>query len=865
MRSLLARLIGTFRRRDGDLEAEFESHLQHEIDAQLGAGLSPAEARRAALLKLGPAEPAKELYRDRQGLPFLETLAKDLRHGARRLRQHPVFAAVAILSLALGIGANTAIFSVVNAILLRPLPGADPDRLTALYTSDFSGPAPGANSYADFVDIRDQARDIFESITAFAPFGASYVSAGRSEVVFCELTSEEFFSALGVKLALGRGFLARETAPVTVISHEFWTSRFQRDLGVLGRTLALNGSLFTVVGVAPPKFSSPLRVLRIDAWIPHQFQALARPGETRADGRGNRGTMILARLRPGVTLPQAQARLDTLAQQFFQAYPEWANIDKQARSLTIYSEADSRVPPFARLPAIGFLGMLTAVVILLLLIACANLGNLLLAQSSARRHEMSIRLAIGGSRPRLIRQLLTESLLLSLGGGAAGILIAVFLTRALAAFRPPLPVPVRLDLALELPVLAGAALLSILAGLAMALVPALAATRPQPPSGRAPRVTWRGSLVVTQTAASVLLLVVAGLFIRSLAGAYAVPVGFDPSGVTIAEVDLQLTGYTEARGRAFFQAALERFPAAGLSESPVLSLQAQRRTRVAVAGYTPGRGEDMEYHFSTVSPGFFQFLGVPLEQGREFARGEKNHAVVNRAFARKFWPGESAVGKRVRRGDEEGTDPYLEVAGVVADARLVSFSEAALPMIFFSTEENYAPSMALHVRGVSSVQALREELLRLDPNLPLLNVMTMNQNLAAALLPMRVARDLIGAFGLLGLALAAIGIYGLLAYSVARRTREIGVRVAIGASSGAVLRAVLAQGLRLVLAGAIVGLAAAFAVTRLLASFLYGISPGDPVTFGGVALLITGVALAAAAGPARRALRINPTEALRYE
>jgi predicted permease len=721
------------------------------------------------------------------------------------------------------------------------------------------------NSYPDFLDVQAQASSVIQSAAAYRTMSASYLHGDRTELIHCELVSDSYFQTLGVAFPLGRQFHAKEDEPAVVISHQFWRSRFNSDPSVIGRAVTMSGNRFTVIGVAPEEFRSPLRILRVDAWFPTQFMSLLSGRSDSLDERGSRGYFMFARLQPGATVEQARSRFQALATQLHRAYPQsWTNIRNEPRQFTVIPESESRLPPGFRLPALAFLALLLSVVLLLLLIACANLASLLLAQAAARAQEMAVRLSLGAGRRRLIRQLLTESLLLAFFGGIAGVVLSLFLTRALMLFRPPMPVPIQLDLVLEPRVLVFSFLISILAGLLMSLAPAFFATRLRPPSGRFPRVTLRGALVVAQTAACVFLLITAGLFVRSLTNAYSLPLGFDTANLALIDIDLQLNNYNQERGKTLYRQMLDAFPEAALANEPLLSLQAQQRTLLTVDGHAPSPGEDMEHYYNSVSPGFFTLMRVRLFAGRDLQAADRNAVLVNRAFAQKFWPGRNAVGRRIARGG--GPQPeWREIIGVVEDARFVSFSDPTIPTVFFSFTDFYSSDMTLYVRGSGGAETVRRRLLQIDRNLPILNAISMDQNLGITLLPLRIAGTLIGSFGILALILAAVGVSGILAYAVQQRTREIGVRIAIGAATRDILALVLRQGYRLVTLGAAIGLAAAIALTRLFEFFLYGISPTDPITFVGVVALLALITLIASLTPARRALRIQPTEALRYE
>ena len=820
---------------------------------------------------------------------FLGAWWQDLRYAVRMLAKNPGFTAVAVVTLALGIGANTTIFSLANAILLRPMAGKNPGELVSVYTSDFSGPPYGSSSYPDYRDFRAQSQEVLTGLAACTPFPISWRSGERTEVVFAELVSANYFGVLGVEPLRGRMFLPEEDAatpsgPVVVASHGFWQKRFGGDPNLVGQSVILNGLAYTVVGVAPPAFTGGLRVLQVDLWVPSVMQPQAMPGNDRLDNRGARSYMLFGRLRPGVTQQQAQTRFTVLAGQLQSAYPdEWTDLRKQGRRITLVEESRSRVPPQVFLPVTGFLGLLLAVVGAVLLIACANLASLLLARATARRKEVAIRLAMGAGRWRLVRQLLTESWVLSMLGGAAGLLVAAWVTGLVALFRPPVPVPIALDLRPDFRVLLFTFAAATLTTLAMGIAPALQATRGEITAalketrivgGGRRRWSLRNLLVAGQTAACLVLLIGAGLLLRSLQKAYSLDLGFDPDRMALLQFELKLLGVDEPRGRLLQEQIVERAGAipgvrsAVLAEVPLLGLEAQQRRGFEVEGYAPRTNEDLELHNNTVGPGYFAALGIRLLRGREFTPQDRTGAapvvIVNEAFARRYWPGQNPLGKRLRSGRDR-----MEVISVAANARYVSFSDDSLPVVFQPLLQYYSSSATLHVRTAGDpaafLPALRRELLQVEKNLPVMASLTMWDNVGTSLLPARAAGVVFGVFGLLALVLAAVGIYGVTAYAVSQRTAEIGIRMAMGAGPREAVKLILRQGLRLWLWGAAVGLALAIGVTRFLSSLLYGVSALDPVAFAAVLVMLLAVAALACYVPARRAARVDPMTALRYE
>ncbi|HEU0178227.1 MAG TPA: ABC transporter permease [Blastocatellia bacterium] len=827
----------------------------------------------------------------------MQTLWQDLRYGARMLWKQPGFTLIVALTLSLGIGANGVIFSLVNALLLRPLPVEKPSELAAIYTSDFSGGGLGVSSYPDYVDFRDRNR-VFAGLVAYQfPQPLSLNIDGTNERMFGEIVSGNYFSALGLKPSLGRGFLPEEDrtpgeSAVAVISHKLWQTRFGGDPATVGRSVKINGHPFIIVGVAPEKYTGLLRGFAADWWIPAMMIGQAVPGTEHLTKRDNRGFLVMGRLKPGVTLQQAQADFNSIAAQLYKEWPQdWENIRRQSRSVSVTPESEARLLPEMRMPIVIFMALLMSVAGLVLLIACANIANLLLARATARRKEIAIRLALGAGRWRLIRQLLTESVLLSMLGGMAGLLLAGWGADLLMAFRPPFQIPVELDLQADWRVFVFMFGLSLLTGIVFGLTPALAASRPdviaslKDETGAATTGgrTWRlrGALVVAQVALSLLLLICAGLFLRSLRNASSIDPGFDADNLLALSMDLRLQGYDETRERNFTDQLLERVRAlpgvvsASLTDRLPLDLDGAWRG-VTIEGYTPQPGESTGINSSFVAPGYFETLRIPLLRGRTFQRQDGANApgvaLVNESFARRYWPGQSPLGKRIQMGAvRSGVNdaPYLTVIGIVKDGKYVSLGEEAAPFIYFNMAQNVglSPTLVVRTQGdpLNSLAAVRGEVAALDKNLPLYDVKTMRQHLGLALLPARLAGSVLGVFGMMALALAAAGIYGVMAYSVAQRTREIGIRMALGANARDVLRLVTRQGMTLVAIGMAIGLTSALALTQLLKSLLLGVSSTDPLTFAVIALLLIAVALLACWIPARRATKVDPMIALRCE
>jgi predicted permease len=816
---------------------------------------------------------------------MMETLVQDLRYAARRLLRSPGFTAVAILSLALGIGANTTIFSFVNALFLQPLPVKDPHEVVAVFTSDYSGPLYGGSSFPDYVDFRTRT-DVFAGLAAFTIAPISFSDGSRTDRVFAELVSANYFEVAGVAAGRGRLLRAAEdgqpaSAPVLVLSHGLWQRRFGGDPGVIGRQFAVNGQPFTVVGIAPARFKGLMRGMAVDLWVPLTAPAAASPA--RLKSRGSRWLFTLGRLKQGVSLEDAQARLSVLAAQLRQSFPDnWTDVRKNTRVITVLPESGARFMPAARGAVLGFFSLLLAVVALVVLMACTNIASMLLARAAARRRETAIRLSLGASRTRLIRQLLTESLLLSLVAGAAGVLLALWATDLLMAFRPPVPFPFELPLTIDARVLGLTLLVSTLTGLAFGLVPALQASRPDmvpalkdeaAAGGAASSWSPRQLLIVAQVALSLVLLVGAGLFVQSLRNAHRIDLGFEPRNLLLVSIDPALVGYKAEARPELYRRILERTRAlpgvlsASLSTHVPLGLSGQRRG-ISIEGYEPDAGEDMEVNTYSVGPGYLATMGIPLARGREFEESDARVVVVNEAFVRRYWPRADALGKRISLAGPDS--PPSEVVGVARDAKYKMLGEDPLPFFYVPVGQIRSnDSVTLHVRTASDparlAAAVRRELRAVDASLPVFDVTTMTDHLGIALLPARLAGGLLGGFGFAALLLAAVGIYGVMANSVSRRTREMGVRIALGARAADLLSMVIRQGMRLAAAGLAIGLLLALGATRLLGSLLYGVSASDPLTFTLVPALLCATAFLACYIPAHRAARVDAMIALRNE
>jgi len=824
----------------------------------------------------------------------MDALLQDIRYALRTLGRSPSFTLVAALTLALGIGANTTVFSLVNAVLLRPPAGvASPERLVGIYTSDYSGPPYGTSSYPDVEEFARQ-RDVFSGVMAYAP---ELVAVGRGDATerrSGELVSGAYFDVLGVRPAFGRFFAPDEArlgapAPVVVVSHAFWRTQLAANPAAVGRTILVAGRPLTVIGVAPQGFTGMIRGLAADVWLPLPTGAALGLGVRSPRDLAERGARLLwtvGRLRPGVTREQAQEHMAVVARQLHAAYPDaWTDVTSATRRVTLLPERATRVPPQARGPALGFAALLMTTVGIVLLICCANVANLALARALRRGREIGVRLSLGASRARIARQLLTESVVLATLGGVGGLLATLWAVDLVATVRLPLPVPIRIDLQPDARVLGFSVAVTLATAVLFGLAPALRASRrdvaavlkgttPIDELGRR-RVTLRGALVVVQVALSFLLLASALLLVRTLREAATMDPGFRADHMLLADLERPAGGLGEIDPTRLSLAVRDRLAAVpgvrAVTWAAFVPLDVNwARRGASVRGYQPARGEDMEFHFNAVGPGYFGTMGIPLVSGRDFTDADRPGApgvvIVNESFARRFWPGQNPVGKRVSfRGDG---GPFLEVVGVARDGKYRSLAESPLPFVYAAALQE-AHGMVLHVRTVdapaSYIPAIRRAVSEAAPGFMLVRPRTMEQHVGSALLPQRVAGSVLGLFGLVALLLASLGLYGVVAYAVAQRTHEIGVRVALGADRGRVVRFVLRHGMRLSAVGLAVGVPLAWATTRLLSGLLLGGRTGDPAVFATAAAVLAGVALVATYVPARRAARIAPMEALRYE
>lgn len=812
----------------------------------------------------------------------------DLKFGLRMLLRKPLLTIGISLSLALGIGANSAVFSLVDAVLFKPLNVGNPSRLVSVYTSDYSGAQYSASSYADFNDFRNKS-DVFENLAAFTEMSTTLRSGNRSEPAYGLLVSSNYFDLLGVKAALGRTFLTEEdqTSGMLVVSHKFWQREFAGDPALVGKTVTLNNNSFTVIGITPEGFSGIDLGRSPEIFVPMKMSAQLgfEPGFTTS--RAVRQFSIIGRLNPNVSESQAEASLDMMARQLAAAYPDtWKERNQQPRRISLIAEHYARVPPEARQILTGLAGLFTVLVILVLLIACSNISNMLLARAAARQREMAVRRALGASRRRLIKQLLTESLQLSLIGSILGILLApISIKLLIAALLPASATSLPIDIGINQRVVLLTLAIGLFTGLIFGLVPALHASgadlllamKAESPGLRTGqrRFGIRNLFVMSQISASLLLLIVAGLFIRSLQKTQQVDLGYDVDKVLTVRPEAEiLNGRETAPQLVFYDQMLERVrtlpgvEAASLADF-IPSGNGRRFTTIDVENYTPHPAEDMDVLNGVVATDYFKTMGMTLLAGREFTdhdnEGAPRSVIVNDALVRRYWPGQEALGKHITIA---GGRP-LEVVGVVKNATAYIFQEGASPFFYLPLLQNPSAGMTLHVRSkgdpMALLPAVRNGIDAMGQNVMLQDAATLSDHLSESLIMLRVVSTLTGLFGLLALALALVGVFSVVNYSASRRTREIGIRLALGAQRVDILRMILKEALFIVLVGVSAGLFMAIASGRLLASLMFENSGIDASVYIVVALMLIGIAMLACFMPAYKATKVDPSDALRHD
>jgi putative ABC transport system permease protein len=812
----------------------------------------------------------------------METLFKDVRHGIRSLLKHPGFTTIAVVTLALGIGANTAMFSVINAVLLRPLPYHEPDRLVTIWEEmPQRGMYEIPVSFANLRDWVDQTKTL-DQISAYTFTNLNLSGVGEPARLGAVRSSANLFSLVGAAPLLGRLFLPEEDKEganrVVILGHALWQSRFGSDSAIIGRSLTLDNQKHTVVGVMPSGFQFPVgfgylgKVLNdpIDLYVP-----LAATGKEL--GRGHYSFFAMGRLKPGITIDQARAEMTTIEGRLEQQYPD-TNTGIGIKLVPTQEQTVKAIRPA--------LLVLLGAVAFLLLIACANIANLMLARGASRQKELAIRAALGASRLRVVRLLLSESLMLSLAGGCLGLLLAVWGTNALVALAPD-NIPRLNEVGVDARVFGFTLAVSLVTGIVFGLVPALHAAKPdlnealkeglRGSMGSASGKRTRSVLVVVEVALSLVLIIGAGLMIKSFLRLQQMNIGFNPDHVLAVSVSLPSSRYPEDRQQvAFFQEALERLQSlpgiqsAGATTGLPLTLDIHGSDFRIEGHPEPEAGKEMIINTRSVSPGYFGTLGISLIKGRDFSDRDKSEApaaaIINDELARIYFSGEDPIGKRISFDDRQS---WISIVGIIGDVKQLGLDSSAKPEVYFPYLQVVAPEMSLVIRTSSNplslAAALKSQIQMIDKDLPIDDAKTMQQLLAESSSGRRFNMLLLSVFAAVALVLAIVGIYGVMSYTVARRTHEIGIRVAVGAQPLDVFRMVIGQGMKLAIIGVACGLAGAFGLTRLMTTMLFGVEPTDPATFVSIAVLLTGVTLVACYIPARRATKVDPLVALRYE
>jgi macrolide transport system ATP-binding/permease protein len=866
-----------------DLSEELQFHLQNQIDEYVAQGMHPEDARHAAFRSLGGIEQAKEECRDARGVNVIDNFSQDVRFGLRMMRRSPGFSIPAILCLTLAIGANAAVFSWVEGILFRPYPlVSHQERLVAL-AGTARDEKSTETSWPDLLDLQRNCK-LLDSLFVSKITGATLNIGERADVTTGSIVSANYFDAIGIHPILGRGFEPGEDAgrsahPVAVISYQLWQSRFKGDPEIIGKTQRFNNVVHTIVGVAPQGFYGTFVGWAMHFWVPASMEEAFEAGGYKLEDRGARWAEAYVRLKPGITRDQAQQEISVLASRLEADYPD----TNRGRSIklwplwqTPFNNAGTLLPT---------LEIMLAVVFFVLLIACANVGNLLLVRSFARRHEMTVRLAIGAGRSRLLKQLLTEGLILSVFGAAGGMLVAYWCRHALV-----LLFPVRSGIAMHLPgeidgrVLALSAGVCLIATLIVGLVPAFQ-TRSLDLAGAlkaesfgvvgaSGRAWVRSSLVVLQVCLSFILLVGAALLMQSLQKIRSTSPGFSTTDVLETGVSLVAAGYDVPRAKTFQDELIDRVrslpgvESAAYARLAPLGYGSYSSTPIAVDGYEPPPNEQPTAQYNQVSPAYFGTLGIALISGREFTRADDENAplvaIVNETMVTRYWRGQNPIGQRLQVKGK-----WVQVVGIAADSKYASMRESPKPFFYVPLRQDFVRGPGLNIRTAQPLQtiqaAVTREVRAIDNNLALYEMITLQEQVDRSTSPQLVAVTLVAVLGGLALLLASIGLYGVMSYAVSQSTRELGLRMALGAGASNLLGLVMSRGLALMLTGVVIGVAVALGLTRLLGNLLYKVSPRDPLAFGSAFAVMTIAALAACFLPAWRATHTDPMRALRTE
>ena len=889
---ILNRLINGFRRLihkarfERDLHGELHAYLEAAIDRKVSAGMTRAEAERVARVEMGSMEAVKDGARDVGWESLVEAFWQDTRYAARLLWRNPLFALTAALSLAVGIGATTTIFTVANGLLLRAAPGvSDPSRLVDISRTERGQPISNPLiAYRTYLDLRERVSTL-DALYAQQgqPEPMIMGKGGDAERIFATVVTASYFDVLGVSPAAGRLFgrddsEERGASPIVVLSHGFWKRRFNADPSIVGRTVQLNGEPFTVVGVASEEFRGT-SLVALDVWVPLGAKAF---DDGFLTSRMSEWGLVGGRLKPDASIGQVAAELDAIGRALSSDYPN----ESRGRGFLVASA--SPIPPSMRLVAAGFFALLMALVSLVLIVTCANVAGILLARAAARRREIAVRIAIGAGRARVVRQLLTETLLLFLIGGGAGLLFARGMTSLLIKLLPAFEVPVALSLPLDGRVLAFALALSLTAAVLSGLAPALHVSKADvvtglkdESQGPSDRLRVRNTFVVAQVAFGMVLVITAGVLGQAMGRVVSIDQGFDSRGVETASFDLSQAGYTDTTGLMFARELADRLRKMSGVQSVALSDQVPLRGMAGgpliAPGVPPPDAGQFFGAWNIVDTGYFGTLRIPLVAGRDFNAGDRAGtqpvAIIAESGARRLWPGQNPVGKRIQRKatgpDGPGGLTTLEVIGVARDLRLVARGGGPPPIVvYLPLGQKYTPHITILARmaeGQHATPAIGAVLRSLNADFPPATARPLDDENGPVQVQLRVAASVAASVGLVALLLAAMGIYGVTAYAVTRRTREIGIRIAMGAQHSDIVRLVLGQGMALVLVGCVIGVALAAVATRLLTRLSFGAKPLDPVVFGGAVMLFGVIGLAACYMPVRRATQIDAMEALRYE
>ena len=874
---------------DQELDEELRYHVEQKTQQYMAAGMVSQEARRAALLEIGGLEKRKEECRDARQVTWLQDFLQDIHYGLRILRKSPGVTFVVVIALALGVGANTSIFCVVNGSLLRPLPVPSPEQITVLAIQQKDAPVGSSGfSYPEFVDFRKQANTVAD-IFGIALGTVQFTANDHSEECSANYVSGNFFAALGLQPAAGRLYVPSEAETpgeplLVVLGYGYWQKRFHGDPRAIGMQILVNGRSATIIGVAPRQFQGMYSIFETHVYLPMSAMIQEESASLFWDNRDRRRILGFGRLKPGITLREAQSSLDVITARLARQYPatdKWFTV----RAIP---EKSARPIPYANNFFVAVSGLFLVLAALVLLLACMNVENILLARGSARQREMAIRAALGAGRARLIRQLLTESVLLAIFGGGAGLVLGIWASRLTSSIHVQ-SVPLHVNASFDWRVFAFAATCALLTGLVVGLLPALRASSSdvnsvlheggQRDSFGIGHPGFRNLLVIAQVAGSFTLLVVAGLFVRSLQKVQAFDLGFDPSHVLNVLMDPHQAGYDQPRAITFYREIESRVrtlpgvqSASLASYVPMGGFPSSRQ--VSIEGRpTPSGYQAPSVLSNSVDPPYFETMRISLLLGRIFTDSDSESAprvaIINQTMAARFWRREDPIGKRFSADGDAG--PFMEIVGVSANGKYKTVSEDAEPFFYVPLAQSFASKLTLQVRTLGPPEQLvapvKERIAQLAPDVAIVDIETMNQLLAGAFgyFAFRLAATFAAALGVVGLILAVVGVYGVVSFAASQRTHEMGIRTALGASSRDILNLIWLQGVRLVIAGVAIGAAAAWALTRAMTRLLAEISASDPVTYITVAIILAAVALLACYIPARRAMKVDPMIALRYE